>query len=81
MAKTLTLLTRAGCPLCDEMSARVQSLLAGTRHTLAAVDVDGEPVLKAQYGWDVPVLFDGAVEICRHELNLPAFQQWLHANA
>lgn len=81
MAKSLTLFTRAGCPLCDEMSVRVQSLLVGTGHTLAAVDVDSEPTLKAQYGWDVPVLVDGAVEICRHELNLPAFQQWLHAHS
>lgn len=80
-AKTLTLFTRAGCPLCDEMTERVQSLLAGTGHTVAAVDIDGDPAFEARYGWDVPLLFDETVEICRHELNLSAFQQWLHANA
>jgi len=81
VAKTLTLFTRAGCPLCDEMAERVRSLIAGTGHTLAAVDVDRQPVLQAKYGWEVPLLFDEAVEICRHELNLAAFQQWLRANA
>lgn len=81
MAKTLTLFTRAGCPLCDEMAERIRSLIAGTDHILDAVDVDCQPVLQAEYGWDVPLLFDGTVEICRHELNLAAFQQWLRANA
>ena len=35
------------------------------------------PVLKTRYGWDVPLLFDGDTEICRHQLNLPALQEWL----
>lgn len=81
MARILTLFTRAGCPLCDEMSERVRSLLVGTSHVLVPVDVDREPALQAKYGWEVPLLFDDAVEICRHELNLAVFQQWLRANA
>lgn len=81
MARTLTLLTRAGCPLCDEMAAQIGSMLAGTGHAMAPLDVDGVPELKARYGWDVPLLFDGEHEICRHELDLPAFQRWLRAHA
>ena len=80
-AKTLTLLTRAGCPLCDAMAEQVVPLLAGTNHVLAPVDVDGEPALQARYGWEVPLLFDGGDEICRHELDLVAFRHWLRANA
>lgn len=79
-ASTLTLYTRAGCPLCEEMAAEVDALIAGTRHILACVDVDADPSLKAAYGWEVPLLFDGDAEICRHQLNLPAFQEWLRAN-
>lgn len=81
MARTLTLLTRTGCPLCDEMAAQIGPLLAGTAHVLTPVDVDADPELRARYGWDVPLLFDGDDEICRHELNLPAFRQWLRAHA
>lgn len=81
MARALTLFTRAGCPLCDEMAEQVRSLIEGTAHSLTAVDVDGQPALQARYGWDVPVLFDDRAEICRHELNLAAFRQWLRANA
>ena len=79
-ASTLTLFTRAGCPLCDEMEAEVRALIAGTSHSLVPVDVDSNPSLKTQYGWEVPLLFDGAIEICRHQLNLPAFRDWLRAH-
>ncbi len=80
MSNTLTLYTRAGCPLCEEMAAEVGTLIAGTGHRLQPVDVDADPVLKENYGWEVPLLFDGDAEICRHQLNLPAFQAWLRAH-
>lgn len=72
--------TRAGCPLCEDMAEQVGELIAGTGHRLAPVDVDAEPALKARFGWDVPLLFDGDSEICRHELDLPAFRDWLRLN-
>jgi len=62
------------------MAAEVGALIAGTGHCLAPVDVDAEPSLKANFGWDVPLLFDGDTEICRYRLNLPAFREWLRAN-
>jgi hypothetical protein len=62
------------------MAAHVDALIAGTGHCLVAVDVDANPALKAQYGWEVPLLFDGDTELCRHQLNLPAFQDWLRLN-
>jgi glutaredoxin len=80
-ASTLTLYTRAGCPLCEEMESAIQGLIAGTGHRLARVDVDADPSLKARYGWEVPLLFDGDTELCRHELNLAAFQDWLRVRA
>jgi hypothetical protein len=80
VSKALTLLTRVGCPLCEDMEAAVSELIAGTGHGLTPVDVDADPFLKHKYGWEVPLLFDGDTEICRHQLNLPAFQEWLRAH-
>ncbi|MDZ7594793.1 MAG: glutaredoxin family protein [Thiobacillus sp.] len=80
MSKTLTLYTRAGCPLCEEMATEVGALAANSGHHLVLVDVDADPSLKADFGWDVPLLFDGGTEICRHQLNLPALQEWLRLN-
>lgn len=80
MSKTLTLYTRTGCALCEEMAVEVAALTTQTGHDVRLVDVDADPVLKANFGWDVPLLFGGDVEICRHQLNLPAFQEWLRAH-
>ena len=41
------------------------------------VDVDNDSSLKARFGWDVPLLFDGDAEICRHEFDAVAFAAWL----
>lgn len=80
MSETLTLLTRPGCPLCDEMEAEIGHQLSDSRHRLVTIDVDADTVLKARYGWDVPVLFGGKTEICRHRMNLSAFREWLRAH-
>ena len=71
---------RTGCPLCEDMAEAVEAMIATTGHRLEPVDVDADPSLKARFGWDVPLLFDGETEICRHQLNLPAFQEWLRLN-
>lgn len=80
MSKTLILYTRAGCPLCEEMARAAGALLTGTGHRIAPLDVDADPALKARFGWDVPLLFDGEAELCRHELNLAAVREWLRLN-
>ncbi len=80
MSKTLTLYTRAGCPLCEEMAGAAAAALSGTGHRIAPRDVDADPALKARYGWDVPLLFDGEAELCRHELDLAAVRDWLRLN-
>ena len=53
----LTLYTRAGCSLCDEMKEILAEVLAGVPHTLAEIDVGRSPELEARFGHEVPVLF------------------------
>jgi hypothetical protein len=79
--KRLTLYTRAGCPLCEEMAAAAEGLLAGHAVGIDPVDVDADPALKARYGWDVPLLFDGDAELGRHRLDPAAIRAWLAAQA
>jgi glutaredoxin len=79
--KRLTLYTRAGCPLCEEMEAAAEGLLAGRAIGIARIDVDADPALKARYGWDVPLLFDGDTELGRHRLDPAAIRMWLAAQA
>lgn len=80
MSKTLTLYTRANCPLCEEKAAEVSARVEDGRHVLSFVDVDADPVLKARFGWDVPLLFDGEQEICRHFPDPDALRNWFAEN-
>ncbi|MFZ0105705.1 MAG: glutaredoxin family protein [Thiobacillus sp.] len=78
--RALTLYGRSGCPLCDEMAAVFGPLVAARGVGLRQVDVDADPLLKARFGWDVPLLFDGDREICRHYPDLAALQDWFAVN-
>lgn len=78
--RALTLYGRSGCPLCDEMAAALGPLVAARGVGLRQVDVDADPLLKARFGWDVPLLFDGDREICRHYPDLAALQDWFAVN-
>ncbi|MDE3136228.1 MAG: glutaredoxin family protein [Acidobacteriota bacterium] len=64
----LTLLTRAGCHLCDQALRQIEPLVSKLGAHLRFVDVDSDRVLREDYGLDVPVLFLGNREIARHRI-------------
>ncbi len=58
--RTVTLLTRAGCHLCEQARPLLTEVCAETGAELHEVDVDADPELRAEYGDRVPVfLLDG----------------------
>lgn len=59
------------------MAAALKPLLAGTSVALETVDIDNAPALKARFDCEVPLLFEGEVEILRHEFDATAFDAWL----
>ncbi len=72
-AALLTLYSRQGCHLCDDMLQMLQA------HGLEpnVVDVDTNLVLRERYGLAVPVLCDGDTEICRYHLDMARLQAHL----
>lgn len=68
----LTLYTRPGCHLCEQMLSALQPLRREFEFTVAEVDVDADPRLRRRYGTDVPVLAAGDTELCRHFLDAAA---------
>ena len=57
----VVVLTRVGCPLCDEAIAVVEAVCAETGDRWATRDVDADPELRRRYTDEVPVTFvDGA---------------------
>lgn len=51
----LTLYSRPGCHLCEEMKA-VIGRVAGTRVEVVEIDVSKDAALEARYGTEIPVL-------------------------
>lgn len=74
--RVLTLYTRRGCALCDEMAAALRRSLTDDSVILQTVDIDTNPVLKARFDRDVPLLFEREIEICRHEFDVATFEVW-----
>lgn len=73
----LILYERAGCALCEHMADAVQRELLNSNVGLIRVNIDADSVLKAKFDWDVPLLFGGDSEICRHKLDIAALNNWL----
>lgn len=61
MAETrITLITRAGCHLCEQAAEALARVRAATGAAWREVDVDADPELQREYGDRVPVvLLDG----------------------
>lgn len=56
MSAALTLFSRPGCHLCDDMKAVIGRVAASIPLTLTVVDVSTDAGLEARYGLEIPVL-------------------------
>jgi glutaredoxin len=52
----LTLYSRPGCHLCDELKAVVARVARTTPLALDEIDISTNPALEANYGLEIPVL-------------------------
>jgi glutaredoxin len=68
-AKSLTLYSRVGCHLCDVMKEQIEALASRYTFTLDVVDIDGDPKLREEYNWDVPVLLVDGKKIAKYRLD------------
>jgi len=53
---TLTLYSRPGCHLCDDMKALIDRVAHDTAWTVEVVDISTDAELEARYGLEIPVL-------------------------
>jgi glutaredoxin len=73
----LTLYTRAGCHLCEEMKAALAPMAREFGACILEVDVDQNDELRELYGNDVPVLFLGSRKAAKHRLDEPQMRRQL----
>ena len=64
----LTLYTRPGCHLCDDLKETLLRVRRRQAFELTEVDISGDAALERQYGRDIPVLLIDGVEAARHRI-------------
>lgn len=75
MSETLTLYTRIGCGLCEEMETALPPWQGRLGFEVETVDVDSAEALAREYGEKVPLLADAeGREICRYFFDELALQ-------
>jgi glutaredoxin len=52
----VTLITRSGCHLCEQAEHLLRSMAGELGFRYTELDVDADPVLKAEHSDDVPVI-------------------------
>ncbi len=76
MKPALTVVTRHGCHLCEDMLAQLRQLQQEQGFELQLRDVDSEPALFQAYHDKVPVLLGEVGEICRYYLDPVALHRY-----
>ena len=75
--RQLTLYSRLGCHLCEDMQNQLPQYLEGAGLSINIIYIDNDSELEQRYGTLVPVLKSGDKEICHYFLDIKALQQYI----
>jgi glutaredoxin len=75
--RDLTLYSRVGCHLCDEAKKYVKPLAERFGANIREVNIDSDPVLRARYNEEVPVLFLGPRKVAKYTVKLEQLRRQL----
>ena len=80
---SLTLYSRPGCHLCDEMKAIVASAVRtiATRVTVEEIDISTDPELESRYGVEIPVLLVDGRKAAKYRVSEAELLRILNARA
>lgn len=65
----LTLYTRSGCHLCEDMKAVLRQVRRQRVFELTEVDISRDLELQRRYQHDIPVLLVDGTEVARHRID------------
>jgi glutaredoxin len=76
---TLTIYSRPGCHLCDEMKGVVKRVIGplADRAVLREIDISGDPDLEARYGVEIPVLLIDGKKAAKYRINAETLARML----
>jgi glutaredoxin len=75
--RDVTMYVREGCHLCEEAKAAMAPVLAALGARLQEIDIDDDPVLRARYTNDVPVIFIGPHFFAQHRIDAARLRRHL----
>ena len=75
----LTIYSRPGCHLCDEMKAIVTRVVAGDA-SIDEIDISTDPALEARYGIEIPVLLIDGRKVAKYRITEETFRKIWEAN-
>ena len=78
---TLTLYSRPGCHLCDEMKAVVNRVAQSVPLRIDVVDISTDPQLEARYGLEIPVLLIDGRKAAKYRVSEEELRRVLIARA
>ncbi len=81
MLPHLTLYSRPGCHLCDEMTAVITRVAARLPLSLDVVNIDDDAALTARYGLEIPVLLVEGRKVAKYRIEEAALERALRARA
>lgn len=64
----LTMYSRPGCHLCDDMKAIVERVAETLPLVLEEIDISTDPVLETRYGLEIPVLMIGERKAAKYRV-------------
>lgn len=64
----LTLYSRPGCHLCDDMKAAIARVAREIPLMLEEIDISSDPALEARYGLEIPVLLVDGRKAAKYRL-------------
>jgi glutaredoxin len=73
----MTIYSRPGCHLCDEMKAVVRRVTASSGAPIAIeeIDISTDPDLEARYGLEIPVLFVDGKKAAKYRISEAELQR------
>ncbi|UCG72128.1 MAG: glutaredoxin family protein [Chromatiales bacterium] len=75
-APVLTVYSRRGCHLCEDLLGELEPLLRG-RAIVDVQDIDLDDTLRDRYHTRVPVVCAAGQELCQYHLDRSAVLDWL----
>jgi len=73
----LTVYSRPGCHLCDEMKAVVQRVVRTQQapFQIEEIDISTDPELEARYGLEIPVLLVDGRKVAKYRIDEQALKR------